>query len=174
VAELQHWDDYLHWSSGGEPLPVLVDALRWCREHVPPEPPQSEEGGAVLCWGDVRLGNVVFGDDLRPRAVLDWDMAVIGAPEHDLAWFTELEATMTALTGRRVDGFPDRDATLARYAELTGRALRAFEWYETMALLRSTAILTRIGYLTIAAGGTPALPIADNPLLDLLRARTDR
>ena len=38
----------------------------------------------VLLWGDVRLGNVIFGDDLAPIAVLDWDMASIGAPEHDI------------------------------------------------------------------------------------------
>jgi aminoglycoside phosphotransferase (APT) family kinase protein len=171
AAELQYWDAYLRWSCAGEPLPPLVDALAWCREHAPAT---ADDREAVLCWGDVRLGNVVFDDDLRPRAVLDWDMAVIGAPEHDLAWFTELDATMTALTGRRVDGFPDRAGTIARYQELAGRELRSFEWYETLALLRSTAILTRIGYLTAAAGKTPALPLDDNPVLDLLRTRTAR
>ena len=43
---------------------------------------------------------MVFGDDLAPRAVLDWDMTSIGAPEHDLAWFTSLDVTMHRLFGR--------------------------------------------------------------------------
>src|SRR2546430_12257364 len=41
----------------------------------------------VLCWGDVRIPNVVFGDDFRARAVLDWEMASIGPPELDIGWY---------------------------------------------------------------------------------------
>lgn len=168
-AELEYWDAYLRWSSGDAPVTVLVDALDWCRARAPVRSPRSDP---VLCWGDVRLGNVVFGEDLRLRAVLDWDMTVIGAPEHDIAWFTALTTTMTTLTGRSVDGFPDRDGTVARYEQLTGTTLHDLEWYETFALVRSTAIMTRIGALAIAAGEPPAMPIDDNPLLDILRART--
>ena len=64
-----------------------------------PDPPM------VLRWGDVRLGNIVFGDDLKPRAILDWDMAAVGAPEHDVAWFTMLDfviSTFAAAPGRRL------------------------------------------------------------------------
>jgi aminoglycoside phosphotransferase (APT) family kinase protein len=168
-AELDHWDEYLRWSSDDAPVPALADALAWCRAHLPE---RSASARPVLCWGDVRLGNVVFGDDLRPRAVLDWDMAVIGAREHDLAWFTALTSTLQTLTDRHVEGFPDRDGTISRYEELTGRELHDFEWYETFALTRSTAIMTRISYLALAAGETPTMPIQDNPLLDLLRERT--
>jgi len=44
-------------------------------------------------------------------------------------------------------------------------------WYEVLATLRSTAIMTRIGYLHRDAGLPSPLPIDDNPLLDLLAAR---
>ena len=113
----------------------------------------------MLLWGDVRFGNVIFGDDLAPLAVLDWDMASIGAPEHDVAWFTTLESTMRTLLGQHLDGFPDRDGTIAQYESLSGRTLRDIEWYETLALVRSTAIMTRIGYLHRDAGH--AEPAAD-------------
>ncbi len=166
-AEFTYWEEYLQWSSGGAPVPTIAGALRWCREHAP----HHREPGS-LCWGDVRLGNVVFGDDRRPLAVLDWDMASIGARAHDVAWYTTLTATMTTLLGRSVDGFPDRDGTIAQYEQLTGCALPDLEWYETFALVRSTAIMTRIGYLAIAAGERPTMPIDDNPLLDILRDRT--
>jgi aminoglycoside phosphotransferase (APT) family kinase protein len=169
AAELDHWDEYLQWSSAGAPVPALTDALGWCRANAPT---RAASAGPVLCWGDVRLGNIVFGDDLRPRAVLDWDMTVIGAREHDVAWFTALTTTMTTMMGQGVEGFPDRDGTVAQYEELTGRELHDLEWYETFALVRSTAIMTRISHLALAAGETPMMAIDDNPLLDLLRHRT--
>ncbi len=147
AAELDFWADYLAWSSGGEPVPALVDALDWCRAHRPPS-----ESAPVLLWGDVRLGNVIFGDDLAPNAVLDWDMASIGAPEHDVAWLTSLETTTRTLLGRHLDGFPDRDGTIAQYESHRGLRLRDLPWYEVLAAVRSTAIMTRIGYLHRDAG----------------------
>ncbi|MDQ1457863.1 MAG: hypothetical protein QOH28_3483 [Actinomycetota bacterium] len=165
-AELEFWVDYLDWSSGGAPIPALVDALEWCRAHRP-----ARESEPVLLWGDVRLGNVIFGDDRVPRAVLDWDMTSIGAREHDVAWFTTLESTMRSLLGSHLAGFPDRDGTIAQYESLSGYTLRDFGWYEILALIRSTAILARIGYLHRDAGLPSPLPVEDNPLLDLLAAR---
>lgn len=164
--ELDHWEAYLSWSTHGTVVPALVEALAWCRRHRPDrEPP------ATLLWGDVRLENVVLGDDLVPRAVLDWDMATVGAPEHDLAWLTSLDDTQCRLFGERVDGFPDRAGTVARFEELCGRAVRDLEWYEAFAMLRSAAVMTRIGILRRDAGKQPMLPIGDNPVLDLLRER---
>ena len=66
----------------------------------------------TLLWGDVRLGNVIFDDDRRPLAVLDWEMTGIGPPEHDLAWYFALDAIQHELFGRSVPGFLDRDAAL--------------------------------------------------------------
>jgi aminoglycoside phosphotransferase (APT) family kinase protein len=164
--ELDFWADYLDWSSDGAPVRALVDALAWCRAHQP-----ERESDPVLLWGDVRLENVIFGDDLEPAAVLDWDMASIGAPEHDMAWFTTLESTMRTMLGRGLDGFPDRDATIAQYERLSGRTLHDMAWYEILASVRSAAIMTRISYLQLDVGMQPMMPIDDNPVLDLLAAR---
>ena len=167
-AELAYWDGYLQWSASGDPVPELVDTLAWCRDHVPerPDPPRA------LRWGDVRLANIVFGDDLRPRAILDWDMVAIGAPEHDIAWFAMLDFVISTFAGRRVEGFPDREGLIARYEEIARHPLVHLDWYETFALVRSTAILARIGYLMRAAGQAPTMPVEGSPLLDLLRERT--
>ena len=166
ATEVDYWEDYLDWSSGGSPVATLVDALSWCRRTRPAHDPEP-----ALLWGDVRFENIVFGDDLRPRAVLDWDMTSIGAPEHDLAWFTSLDATMERLFARRLPGFPGRREAIAIFEALSGRPVRDFEWYETLAMVRSTAIMTRISYLRRDAGEDPMLPIEDNPLLDHLRER---
>jgi aminoglycoside phosphotransferase (APT) family kinase protein len=165
-AELDHWEEYLSWSAHGHPVPTLADALGWCRRHRP-----DSEPTAALLWGDVRFENMVLDDDLKPLAVLDWDMTMVGAPEHDLAWFTSLDLTAHAMFNTRAEGFPDRLATVARFEELIGREVRDLEWYETLAMLRSSAIMTRISILRRDAGKSPMLPIEDNPILDLLRAR---
>ena len=165
-AELDFWDDYLTWSSGGSPVPALVEALDWCRLHQP-----ADEPPPALLWGDARFENAVIGDDLGLLAVLDWDMTSVGAPEHDLAWFTSLDLTMHHVFGERVAAFPDRLGTIALFEECAGRRVRDLEWYETLAMVRSTAVMTRIGYLRRDAGEPLLLPIEDNPLLDLL---TDR
>ncbi len=161
-----YWEEYVAWSTAGHPVPVLNDALRWCRKHRP-----DHEPNATLLWGDVRYENAVFGDDLHIRAVLDWDMTTVGAPEHDLAWLTSLDFTALQLLGAQVDGFPDHDRTVARFEELIGRPVCDLEWYETLAMVRSTAVMTRIGILRMAAGKRPMLPIDDNPILDLLRTK---
>ena len=114
---------------------------------------------------------MIFGDDRQPRAILDWDMTSIGAREHDVAWFTTLEATMRTFFGNHLAGFPDRAGTIAQYESVSGHTLQDFAWYEILALIRSTAIMARIGYLHRDAGLPSPLPLEDNPLLDLLAAR---
>lgn len=165
-SELDYWESYLHWSSGGSPVSTLAEALRWCRRHRP-----DDEPAQALLWGDARFENAVFGDDLEVRAVLDWDMTSVGAPEHDLAWFTSLDLIAVHLFGRRASGFPDRDGTVAYFEERSGRRVRDLAWYETLAVLRSTAVMTRLGYLRQEAGKPPLLPLDDNPILDFLRPR---
>ncbi|MGA2837326.1 MAG: phosphotransferase family protein [Acidimicrobiales bacterium] len=165
-AGLDFWEEYLSWSTGGRPVPALAAALAWCRKHRPADEPAS-----ALLWGDVRLENAVLDDDGKLLAVLDWDMTSVGAPEHDLAWLTSLDLTMHRLFGTRTEGFPDRERTVSRFEELSGRPVRDLEWYETLAMVRSTAVMTRISVLRRDAGEPLILPIEDNPILDILTAR---
>ncbi len=165
-SELDAWDAYLRWACPDRPPLVLGEGLAWCRRHRP-----AREPDPVLLWGDVRLENAVFGDDLALRAVLDWDLCSVGAPEHDLAWLTSLDATMAALFGTRTDGFPSLEAVVARYEEVSGHAVVDLWWYETLAMVKSSAIMTRLDVLRRDAGEAVLLPVEDNPVLDLLRDR---
>jgi aminoglycoside phosphotransferase (APT) family kinase protein len=63
-------------------LPDLERLAAWVGEHLPPD-----EGGASLCHGDFRLGNLMF-HPTEPRviAVLDWELSTIGHPMADLAY----------------------------------------------------------------------------------------
>lgn len=165
-AELAYWNRYLDWYADGEVVaPSLSEALAWCVAHRPGDPPSS------LLWGDVRLGNIIFGADRRPAAVLDWEMTTIGAAEHDLAWYLTLEATQNELFGRTVPGFFDHDAACAYYEAQVGRPLQSLEWFEVFAMVRSTAIMTRLAYLQQQGGEPPILPLAGNVILDQLARR---
>jgi aminoglycoside phosphotransferase (APT) family kinase protein len=167
AAELDHWRGYLAWSGDGAVLaPLLVDALEWCDEHRP-----ASEAEPSLLWGDVRLGNVIFDESRAPVAVLDWEMATIGAAEHDLGWMFALDAIQRELLGRTVPGFLDHDAAVERYQARLGRPVRDLEWYEIFAMVRSASIMTRIAHLGEIAGRPLLLPIADNPVLQILRRR---
>ncbi len=166
-AEIGYWRDYLEWYADGEVLvPVLADALEWCAANRPVSEPAPS-----LLWGDVRLGNVIFDEARAPAAVLDWEMATIGAAEHDLAWHLTLDATQNELFRRTVPGFLDHDAAVARYEAQLGRRLQDLGWYEIFALVRSTSIMTRVAHLHSQAGLPEYFPIADNPILAILQRR---
>jgi aminoglycoside phosphotransferase (APT) family kinase protein len=161
AAELDAWDAYLQWATDGAPPEGLTRALAWCGDHLP-----ADEPTVGLLWGDVRLGNIVFdGATLRPRAVLDWDMATAGPIEMDLSWHLALEGVQTDLTQREVPGFGRRDEAVARVGAAIGRDLQPMRWYEVFALVRASAISTRIAILHQRAGQESMFQIGQDPTL---------
>ncbi len=58
--------------------PDFARVTGWLADNQPPDVASS------MIHGDFRLDNVVLGDDLRPRAVLDWELATVGDPLMDL------------------------------------------------------------------------------------------
>jgi aminoglycoside phosphotransferase (APT) family kinase protein len=160
ATELEWWERYLGWATDGSPPPALAEALAWCRATRPDEPPSA------LLWGDVRLGNVVFDPDaLQPRAILDWDMASVGPPELDLSWFLALEGVASDLSGMAVPGFGSRDDAIAQVEARLGRPLRDMDWYETFALVRASAVSSRIFLLFDRAGQKSMFKLGEDPTL---------
>lgn len=165
AAELATWSDYLDWTADGAPPAVLRDARSWCAEHLPrDEPPPS------LCWGDVRIPNVVFDDGLHVRAVLDWEMATIGPAELDIGWYLVIHE-MTVGGTADLPGFRPRAEMLRRYEQQLGRALHDLAWYEAWAAFRSAAIMVRLAVMLHDLGLVPDLSLQEhNPPADRLRA----
>jgi len=158
---VDRWAAYVAWSSEGDPLPALAEALEWCARHRP------AEQEAVVLWGDVRLGNLVFDPERRVRAVLDWDLAAIGPPEMDLGWHLGLEFMMEALFGGRVPGFPGTLDVIERYEGRSGRHVADLDWHEVFALVRALAINDRHQRIT----GDPRR--RENPMGNVLLARLE-
>jgi len=140
---LAYYEHYLDWAYEG-PVPVAQAALKWLREHRP-----AETAEPVLLWGDSRIGNIIFTSG-QAAAVLDWEMATLGQPEEDLAWFLFLDRHHSDGIGvPRLPGFPDALQTIARYQQLTGRTLTDMAYYEVLSAMKFAVVMARIGQLFI-------------------------
>ena len=142
---------YLEWATRGRPFPVLDSALDWLTDRCP-----TEDEPLHLSWGDFRLGNMMFDDDLNVVAALDWEQASLGSRELDLGWWLFSRRTHGEGLGIELPpGFPTRAETIARYEELTGEEVRNIDYYEVYnGLVGATAVM-KIGDTMINAGALP-------------------
>jgi aminoglycoside phosphotransferase (APT) family kinase protein len=155
---IEYWQRLYSWGCGGRQHPTIDAAFAWLRAHEPAAAP-----AAGLLWGDARLGNLLFDDDLAVTAVLDWEVVALGPAEVDLGWFVFINRMYTEGIGVPVPpGFPDRAATVARYEQLAGRAVRDFDYYEVLGGLRVSIIILRIATMMIEKGMLP--PDAQMPI----------
>lgn len=167
--EVDWWSGYVQWATDGSPPPLLEQAARWCRSTVP-----HIEGEGVLCWGDVRIGNVLYDDRYEIAAVLDWEMASLGDPATDLGWYLALDGLVEHFTGRSVPGFLPRGDVVARYEAASGRRLVHLGWHELFALLRSVAVSERLARVAARGGGSyPGGGGNDSPVLQELIRRIE-
>jgi aminoglycoside phosphotransferase (APT) family kinase protein len=149
--QLGHWADVYEWAaSDGVRSATIDDGFVWMKAHCP------ADGKLVLNWGDARPGNIVFGDDLSVRAVLDWEMATIGSPQIDVGWMAFIIRYFTEGIGVPLPaGMPDRERMIARYQQLTGNDTPHVDFYEAFSALKLSILYLRLASLMIAAGKLP-------------------
>jgi aminoglycoside phosphotransferase (APT) family kinase protein len=137
--QLGFYAEFLPWAKAGTTQPLLDDTFEWLRARKP-----LGLGPPVLTWGDARISNMMYRD-FTPVAVLDWEMACVGAPEVDLAWFWYINWFLTGGLGiDNLPGFPDRDGTAAIYESIAGRPLRHLDYFEVWAAFRFGVIMVAI------------------------------
>lgn len=144
----QAW--YYDWARGDRRFTQIDRAFTWLEANRP------EDERTVLNWGDARLGNIMFRSG-RPVAVLDWEMAALGAPEVDLAWAVHLHDFFKDLAVRfempdPLEDFFDRERVIRTYEERSGRTVRSFDYYEVFAALRYAIVSIRTGEASVASG----------------------
>ena len=145
--QLGYYREYLEWAADGRPQPTARAALEWLEANRP-----ATETAPALLWGDARIGNQIFAEG-RCVAVLDWEMATLGEPEQDLAWWLAIDRIHSEVKGLpRLPGLPGRAETVDRFEALTGRPVRNLEWYEVFAGFRFAVIMARIAQLFVAFG----------------------
>lgn len=138
--QLDYWQNYFEWGLEGNRHAICEAALKWLFDNQP------KDETTVLCWGDARLGNMIFEHSLdKVAAVLDWEMAVLGNPLQDIAWFNYMDATFADGLGfPRLEGLPSYEQTLERWASASGHSTDAYDYYVIFAAMRYGLILSRI------------------------------
>ncbi|HKT73879.1 MAG TPA: phosphotransferase [Steroidobacteraceae bacterium] len=79
-AEIRTW--YAMYVASGRTDPLIEFGRAWLEDHIP-----AVSGAAVLVHGDAGPGNFMF-EAGRLTALVDWELAHLGDPMEDLAWFS--------------------------------------------------------------------------------------
>ena len=144
--------EYLAFATDGRSFPIVEETLDLLAASPPPAV------APALCWGDSRIGNMIFAADGSVAAVLDWEMVTAGDPVQDLAWNLLLDRHHhEAFDVPRLDGLPTRDESARRWEAASGRSAEHLDWYELLGAARYAAILTRVMYLLDSTGTMPGL-----------------
>jgi aminoglycoside phosphotransferase (APT) family kinase protein len=140
--QLDYYEKFLDQVEEFEQVPVARRALAWLQANKPaPEP-------SVLCWGDARIGNVMYDESGNRLAVLDWEMVSLGAPAQDIAWAMFLDRHHSeGMDVPRLEGFPSAEETIARYEAKSGLTLKNLEYYEVFAGFRFSVIMGKLAHI---------------------------
>jgi aminoglycoside phosphotransferase (APT) family kinase protein len=149
--ELAYYERFFEGAARGRPQPVAEKAWEWVNDNRP-----SGDQPVGLSWGDSRISNMIFGADLRPAAVLDWEMVSLGDPEMDLGWWLFLDRHFTEGMGvSQPGGFLTRAETISLWEAAVGRPARHVDFYEVYAGFRFAVVMMSLTRLFIADGLMP-------------------
>ncbi|MDP2772534.1 MAG: phosphotransferase family protein [Nocardioides sp.] len=147
LARTRAWYDFAVADIGRSPL--VERGLAWLEANLP------ETTETVLCWGDSRIGNVLY-QDFAPVGVLDWEMAAIGPRELDLSWMVFAHQVFETITGMlELPGMPHflrEEDVVAHYEQLTGASVGDLTWYHVYNGLQWCIVFMRTGYRQIHFG----------------------
>jgi aminoglycoside phosphotransferase (APT) family kinase protein len=148
VAHTRAWYEF---ACRDTPRSGLVERMfDWLEAHWP-----SDEGTAVLSWGDARIGNVMYRD-FRPVAVLDWEMAGLGPRELDVAWLVFAHRVFEHLAGRfGAPGMPHvmrPDDVAADYERKSGHTPKDLDFYTTYCAVQWGIVFLRTGFRSVHFG----------------------
>ena len=148
---LAYYDTFFAWAAGDRKHPVTTRAWEWIQANKP-----KGWQPVALSWGDSRISNMIFGDDFKPVAVLDWEMATLGDPEMDLGWWLFLDRHFSDGLGvPNLPGFLSREEAIRIWEEQTGLPAENVEFYEVFAGFRFAVIMIRVVRLLIDDGVLP-------------------
>jgi aminoglycoside phosphotransferase (APT) family kinase protein len=126
-----------------EDIPEMEALIAWLSSRLP----ASDE--TCIVHGDYRIGNcILYPEQPRVAAVLDWELSTLGHPLADLAYCCQIYRVETA-PGRRLSGLdladlgiPSEEEFVARYCELAGRPdIENWNFYLVFVMFRSAAIM---------------------------------
>ncbi len=134
------YDRHIDWGLERQRFPLLDIALDWLRGNLPADEPTA------LTWGDARLSNLIYrGGDCV--AVLDWEMARLGNPVQDVAYWLLMDHSLSEGIGvPRLEGLPDESETLSHWEHISGCRAEAetLLFYKIFGAFCFTSIMARL------------------------------
>jgi aminoglycoside phosphotransferase (APT) family kinase protein len=147
LARTRAWYEFAVRDIGRSP--IAERSLAWLEANLP------DTAEAVLCWGDARIGNVLYRD-FEPVGVLDWEMAAIGPRQLDLSWMVFAHQVFESITGMlEMPGMPHllrEEDVVATYEELTGVEVGDLDWYHVYNAVQWCIVFMRTGARQIHFG----------------------
>jgi aminoglycoside phosphotransferase (APT) family kinase protein len=138
---------------------------KWCRDDIVVGSQSLQRALAVLLdqapgtdaetvvWGDARVGNMSFADDLSVNALFDWESASTGPSDIDVGWWLMFERYLCESLGfTRMAGIPDDDELLRRYVSFGGRLHGDIAWFKLLAAVQLSFITNRLARLLVRDG----------------------
>ena len=157
AANLEWWERLYESTSHDRPLPVMTETVAWLRKNAP------REDRVRVLWGDARIGNMLFDDAGECVAMIDWELASLGDPLQDLAYWTYSDDHFAAIAGGALPGWPTLEETLERYEQAAGIPVdrRHFAFYRVYAGYWIVCTLARLVKLKKACGQLPSTTRVD-------------
>ena len=145
ARQLSRWSAQ-YQASATDTITGMDKLINWLSEHMP-----ADDGQSCIIHGDFRLDNVIFYyGEPRIRAVLDWELATLGHPMADLAYY--LMALRLPRTGEikglqhenlKDLGIPDESSLIEHYCMVRGisrpvhmQFFMAFSFFRLAAILQ--------------------------------------
>jgi aminoglycoside phosphotransferase (APT) family kinase protein len=118
------------------PTPALDAGLAWVTEHRP-------RPSRLRVWGGApKIGHLLWHDG-KVTGVLDWEMAFLGPPEADLAyWLVVDEVAAATYDVPRLEGLPSATETVHAYEGFTNMPVEDLDYHIVFQTLRLGVLLT--------------------------------
>jgi aminoglycoside phosphotransferase (APT) family kinase protein len=141
----------------GRDMPIIDAAIA----HILANKPADAE--VCVLWGDPTPSNTMWQPDGSVAALIDWELAALGPPELDMAWWLYFDDLFSRRFGvTRLEGLPSRDETIAIYERASGRTLRHMDYYDVVVALRMGLVAAGAFDRQVSIGNIPP----DNKSLD--------
>lgn len=141
----------------GRNMPIVDAAMA----HILVNKPLDAD--VCVLWGDPTPSNTMWRPDGSVAALIDWELAALGPPELDMAWWLYFDDLFSRRFGvTRLDGLPSRDETIAIYERASGRTLRHMDYYDIVVALRMALVAAGAFDRQVSIGNIPP----DNKSLD--------
>lgn len=134
--EIWFWDTILHKSTDPSWIALGERHRDELLECVPGEPERK------LFHGDFQTNNVLFDPAGAVVAVVDWEIAGLGAQLMDLGWFALFNdaSCWDPVYAEEMRVSTDPRVLLHEYERLSGSKVADFEWFRSLACFRFGAI----------------------------------